>query len=115
MTVGATNTNIRASGRPRTGGWSGKYQSLGRTTLSADEAAEAERQLAELETDPSVPVSTALRWGRAQLAVVRRAASLAGVPYQTYLKEAAFRTALHDLQAARAAGVLVEARRTTTD
>ncbi len=39
-----------------------------------------------------------IRWPREQLDVVRRAADLFGMPYQTYVKQAAFRAALDDLQ-----------------
>lgn len=40
------------------------------------------------------------RWGRTQLDTVKRAAALAGVPYQTYLKQVVFRQAVADLRAA---------------
>mgnify|MGYP006285834033 CR=1 FL=1 len=40
-----------------------------------------------------------MRWGGAQIAVVKRAAALFGMPYQTYVKQAAFRQAIADLQA----------------
>ena len=38
------------------------------------------------------------RWGREQVAIIKRAAALYGVPYQTYLKEAALRQAIADLK-----------------
>ncbi len=44
-----------------------------------------------------------LRWGRDQIAVVKRAAALVGVPYQTYLKHVVFRQALADIERAQAA------------
>ncbi len=44
-----------------------------------------------------------LRWGREQIAVVKRAAALLGVPYQTYLKQVVFRQALDDIQRAETA------------
>lgn len=47
-----------------------------------------------------------LRWGRVQLDIVRRAARLAGVPYQTYLKQATMQRAIEDLRVARTAGLL---------
>jgi predicted DNA binding CopG/RHH family protein len=102
MTTMATQT--RASGRPRTGHFSGKYQVLGDIQLSAEEEAVVQQQMEQLEREP-LPVSTALRWGRQQLDLVRRAAALAGVPYQTYLKMAAIRAAINDLRVARDAGV----------
>ncbi len=43
-----------------------------------------------------------MRWPRTQLDVVRRAAELFGMPYQTYVKQAAFRAALDDLQKVKA-------------
>jgi predicted DNA binding CopG/RHH family protein len=72
--------------------------------LSPEQEAEVERQLAaaDHETDE---LRVTLRWGRAQLAVVRRAAARYGLPYQTYIKEAAFRQALADLEKVAAAGV----------
>lgn len=98
-----TSTSSHA-GR-RTTGFDGRYQVLGDAEVSPEEEAEIEKQMAQLEADPEPTISTALRWGRAQLDVIRRAARLAGVPYQTYLKEAAFRCAVADLGAAREAGV----------
>jgi hypothetical protein len=41
-----------------------------------------------------------IRWGRAQVDTLKRAASLYGVPYQTYAKQAAMRQAIADLRAA---------------
>ena len=101
-------TPTRSSGRPRKAGWSGTYQVLGRTQLDPEEQAQAERQLTALEEDPGVPVSTALRWRKPQLDIVRRAARLAGVPYQAYLKQAAIKSAIAVLRAAREAGVQLE-------
>lgn len=44
--------------------------------------------------------SITLRWGRDQIAVVKRAAALMGVPYQTYLKQVVFKQALVDIERA---------------
>ncbi|MBI4322570.1 MAG: hypothetical protein HY675_29110 [Chloroflexi bacterium] len=41
------------------------------------------------------------RWGKTQVDLVKSAAALIGVPYQTYIKEVVFRQALADLQGAR--------------
>lgn len=50
-----------------------------------------------------MPASTgALRWGREQIAVVRRAAAIMSVPYQTYLKHVMFKQALADIAQAEA-------------
>jgi hypothetical protein len=43
-----------------------------------------------------------LRWGKEQIAVVKRAAAILGVPYQTYLKQVVFRQALADIEHAEA-------------
>jgi predicted DNA binding CopG/RHH family protein len=56
--------------------------------------AEADRELAA--------GSVTLRWGRDQIAVVKRAAALIGVPYQTYLKQVVFKQALADIEHAEA-------------
>lgn len=55
---------------------------------------EAERELAS--------GSITLRWGRQQIAVVKRAAAMMGVPYQTYLKQVVFKQALDDIEHAQA-------------
>jgi predicted DNA binding CopG/RHH family protein len=39
------------------------------------------------------------RWRRSQLAIVKRAAEVLGIPYQTYLKQVVFRQALADIGA----------------
>jgi len=57
----------------------------------------------EAEADREIAAGTVtLRWGREQIAVVKRAASLMGVPYQTYLKQVVFRQALADIQQSEA-------------
>jgi len=99
-----TTSPTRTSGRPKRGGWSGKYQVEQNVELSPEESAEAERQIAQAESERT-DVSTTLRWGRAQLDIVRNAARLAGVPYQTYLKQVVIRAALMDLRLAHEAGV----------
>ncbi|GEM_PF-3004591 len=40
------------------------------------------------------------RWGREQLDLVKRAARLMGVPYQTYIKQVVYRQCMVDLKAA---------------
>ena len=40
--------------------------------------------------------------GKGQIAVVKRAAAILGVPYQTYLKQVVFRQALADIEQATA-------------
>jgi predicted DNA binding CopG/RHH family protein len=40
------------------------------------------------------------RWGKVQVDIVKRAAALVGVPYQTYMKQVVFRQAVADLRAA---------------
>lgn len=55
--------------------------------------AEADRELAS--------GSITLRWGKGQIAVVKRAAAILGVPYQTYLKQVVYRQALADIEQAQ--------------
>ena len=57
----------------------------------------------EAEADQEIAAGTVtLRWGSEQIAVVKRAAALLGVPYQTYLKDIAFKQALMDIEHAEA-------------
>jgi predicted DNA binding CopG/RHH family protein len=66
---------------------------------------QAEREIAELQA-----VRVNFRWGRPQLALIKRAAALHGVPYQTYLKQVTMRQALTDLKDAAEAGVVSSGR-----
>ena len=55
----------------------------------------------EAEADAEIASRTVtLRWGTRQIEVVRRAAALMGIPYQTYLKQVVFRQALVDIERA---------------
>ncbi|HVC32479.1 MAG TPA: hypothetical protein VNL16_03110 [Chloroflexota bacterium] len=57
----------------------------------------------EAEADRDIAAGTVtLRWGKEQIAVVKRAATLLGVPYQTYLKHVVFKQALADIEHAEA-------------
>ena len=57
----------------------------------------------EAEADREIAASAVtLRWGKAQISVVKRAAAILGVPYQTYLKQVVFRQALADIEQAEA-------------
>ena len=56
----------------------------------------------EAEADRELVAGTVtFRWGRQQIAVVKRAAAIMGVPYQTYLKQVVFRQALADIERAQ--------------
>ena len=70
--------------------------------VSEEEDAEFRAMIAQAECDIARETRVNLRWPTAQLAVIQRAAALYGMPYQTYLKQAAFRQALNDLKDARA-------------
>jgi hypothetical protein len=57
----------------------------------------------EAEADREIAAGTVtLRWGKEQIAVVKRAAALIGVPYQTYMKQVVFKQALADIERAEA-------------
>jgi len=57
----------------------------------------------EEEADREIAAGTVtLRWGKDQIAVVKRAAATMGVPYQTYLKQVVFKQALADIEHADA-------------
>lgn len=63
----------------------------------------------EEEADREIAAGTVtLRWGKEQIAVVKRAAAIMGVPYQTYLKQVVFKQAVADIE--RAEAVLTRGR-----
>ena len=70
-----------------------------------EEDSEVSDLVSRLEAEADAELATGsvtLRWGRAQIAVVKRAAAILGVPYQTYLKQVVFRQALSDIEHAEA-------------
>ena len=57
----------------------------------------------EREADRELAAGTAtFRWGKDQIALVKHAAAIIGVPYQTYLKQVVFRQAVADIEHAEA-------------
>ncbi len=65
-----------------------------------EEDAEVSELVTRLEAEADREVASghvSLRWAPEQIAVVKRAAALMGVPYQTYLKQVVFRQALADI------------------
>lgn len=97
-------SNAPPRGRVHTGHYTGKYEVLGDADLSPEEAAAARAQIDQAESE-RIDVHITLRWGTQQLDIVRRAARVAGIPYQTYLKEAVIRRAIEDLRGAREIGI----------
>jgi hypothetical protein len=75
--------------------------------ISTDEEADEITRLEDAADARFEEERVGLRWPRASLDVVRAAAQLAGVPYQTYVKQATFRQALTDLKDAEAIGLTV--------
>lgn len=72
-----------------------------------DEDAEVSELVSRLEAEADQEIAAGtvtLRWGKEQIGVVKRAAAILGVPYQTYLKQVVFRQALADIE--HAEGVL---------
>ena len=57
----------------------------------------------EAEADAEIAARTiTVRWGEEQIAVVKRAAAILGVPYGTYLKQVVWRQAIADIERAEA-------------
>jgi predicted DNA binding CopG/RHH family protein len=81
-----------------------EYEDLGEVELPAEEAARFDAAITQAERDLE-EARVNFRWGSAQVAVIKRAADLAGVPYQTYIKQVVFRQAIEDLKSAAEAGV----------
>lgn len=70
-----------------------------------EEDAEVSELVSRLEDEADRELASGavtFRWGKVQIATVKRAAALLGVPYQTYLKQVVFRQALEDIEQAEA-------------
>jgi len=71
----------------------------------AGEDAEVSELVSRLEAEADREIAAGvvtLRWGKEQIGVVKRAAAILGVPYQTYLKQVVFRQAVADIEQAQA-------------
>ena len=80
------------------------YEELGEVELPADVAARVEAAVAQADHELEA-ARVNFRWGVAQVDVVKRAAQLAGVPYQTYIKQVVFRQAIDDIKDAASVGL----------
>ena len=75
------------------------YEDLGDMELPPEVATKVNRMIADAdEEDHAARVN--FRWGKEQVDVIKQAAGLMGVPYQTYIKQVVYRQALTDLNAA---------------
>jgi predicted DNA binding CopG/RHH family protein len=81
------------------------YEDLGEFELPQEESARVEAAIDQAERDVAA-ARVNIRWGTVQVDLVKRAAKLAGVPYQTYIKQVVFRQALADLKDAIEVGLL---------
>ena len=81
--------------------------------LPATTSDEDDRRFQEMEAEAEADIAAgratrerrlSLRWSSDQVELIRRAAAIYGIPYQTYLKQAAVRQAIADLASATAVG-----------
>jgi predicted DNA binding CopG/RHH family protein len=77
------------------------YEELGGIELSQEEDAKITEVIdqAERELDDT---RVSFRWGKEQLEVVKRAAQVMGIPYQTFMKQVVFERAMSILKDAHA-------------
>lgn len=83
------------------------YEELPDISFPAEVEARIEKAVAQADHElatraPGSEVRVNFRWGQEQLDLVRQAAALADIPYQTYLKQAVYRQAVADLKDAAA-------------
>jgi len=75
-----------------------KITELEPVELPAEVAERFEEQIAQAEAELDAH-RTSIRFSTKQLATIKQAALKYGMPYQTYVKDAAFRRAVTDLRA----------------
>lgn len=69
--------------------------------MGSEMAAKVEAMVEQAVQDAQ-EVRVNMRWRKAHVDVIKSAAARFGLPYQTYIKQAAFRQALADLKASEA-------------
>lgn len=75
-----------------------KIKRSGEYTMDPDVSAKVEEMIEQADKELE-ETRVNFRWGKEQLALVKRAAELMGVPYQTYIKQVVYRQCLADLKA----------------
>ncbi|MBI4533209.1 MAG: hypothetical protein HY711_04605 [Candidatus Melainabacteria bacterium] len=78
------------------------YTFLGKVELPSHVVEQVERMTADADAEIEATRVT-FRWGKEQLDVVKKAADVIGVPYQTFLKLAVYQRALDVLKDAQVA------------
>lgn len=76
---------------------------LGTTHLPDDIARMASNKIEEAEQDIQ-EMRMQIRWNKQQISVIKKAAALIGIPYQTYAKQTLFQQALKDIKDAETYG-----------
>lgn len=81
------------------------YEDLGDIELDVETAAKAERMIAQADEEDEL-ARVNFRWSREALDVVKQAAGLMGIPYQTFIKQTVFEHSLaiiKDMEARKSA------------
>lgn len=69
------------------------YEDLGDIELDAETSAKVERMIDQADEEDAL-ARVNFRWSREALEVVKQAAGLMGIPYQTFIKQTVFEHAL---------------------
>ena len=72
----------------------------GTIELSQEMDALINKKIAQAEKDIE-QMKMQIRWGVKQIDIVKQAASLMGIPYQTYVKHVVYRQAIEDIEKSR--------------
>lgn len=73
------------------------YEDLGDIEFSPEEGRRISRMIDEAEQELEA-MRVSFRWNKESLGVVKRAAQLIGVPYQTFMKQVVYEHAMHVLK-----------------
>lgn len=75
----------------------------GTTTVPEEMNIMITQKIAEAEEDIQ-EMRMQIRWNKSQISVIKKAAGLIGIPYQTYAKQTLFQQALKDIKDAETYG-----------
>lgn len=74
-----------------------EYQDLGDEELSEEQTELIEQMTQQADRDIE-EMQISFKLGTPQLSLIKRAADLLGIPYQTYIKESAVRQSVNDIE-----------------
>jgi predicted DNA binding CopG/RHH family protein len=75
-----------------------EIEDLGIESIPPEVDEKVKRMIAEAEEDLIEEARVNIRWQKAQLVLIKKAAAMIGIPYQIYIRDIVFRKSVEDIE-----------------